>query len=205
MYPDLAHELFAYQDQISNYNYKYFPAETWLRYNSAFRLAQATNKALPWNCTDEYAFNKFFRCVPATAATPPPRVQCFRCKGYGHISTNCPNQPFRVPATQNPKPCPVFNRTGTCSNPTCVRNQAHFCGKSDVGGHTLEKIALTLDKHFNPIPQTIHTPVNVDRLEVELRGHPDMLFVNNLIHNMTWGFNIGYHGPCRSRVCRNLR
>ena len=75
----------------------------------------------------------------------------------------------------------------------------------DVGGHTLEKIALTLDKHFNPILQTIHTPVNVDRLEVELRGHPDRLFVNNLIHNMTWGFNIGYHGPHRSRVCRNLR
>ena len=75
----------------------------------------------------------------------------------------------------------------------------------DVGGHTLEKIALTLDKHFNPIPQTIHTPVNVDRLEVELRGHPDRVFVNNLIHNMTWGFNISYHGPRRSRVCRNLR
>ena len=33
----------------------------------------------------------------------------------------------------------------------------------NVGGHTLEKIALTLDKHFNPIPQTIHTPVNVAR------------------------------------------
>ena len=48
----------------------------------------------------------------------------------------------------------------------------------------LENIALTSDKHFDPIPHTIHTPVNVYRLKVELGGHPNRLFVNNLIHDL---------------------
>ena len=67
----------------------------------------------------------------------------------------------------------------------------------DVGDHMLEKIALTLDNHLNPISQTIRTPVNVYRLEIELRGQ-NRLFVDNLIHDMTWGFNIGHHRPRHS-------
>ena len=64
--------------------------------------------------------------------------------------------------------------------PPVLETRPIFVVSQDVGDHTLEKIALTLDKHFNPIPQTIHTSVNVYRLEVELRGYPNSLFVNIL-------------------------
>ena len=31
------------------------------------------------------------------------------------------------------------------------------------------------------------------------------MFINSLIHDMTFGFNIGYNGPRRKRICHNLR
>ena len=51
LYPEIAHQLFAYQDQIQSYNQN-FPPDTWLKYDNAFWLAQAANKSLSWDCTD---------------------------------------------------------------------------------------------------------------------------------------------------------
>ena len=71
--------------------------------------------------------------------------------------------------------------------------------------HTLEGLAQNMDKYFNPLPKRAQTPVQINRLQIELSQHPGPVFVNNLIHDMTFGFNIGYKGPRRKHICHNLR
>jgi hypothetical protein len=49
------------------------------------------------------------------------------------------------------------------------------------------------------------TPIDVDRLETELKGHPDQNFVHELIHGLRWGFDTGIECPPTSPYeCKNL-
>ena len=41
----------------------------------------------------------------------------------------------------------------------------------------------------------LRTPINFRTLQTELALHPDQVFVNQLIHNLQYGCNIGYTGP----------
>ena len=56
----------------------------------------------------------------------------------------------------------------------------------------------------DPIKDKATTPINVDRLEQELQGHPNQVFVQSLVTGLREGFHIGYKGPEKSRVSRNL-
>ena len=50
------------------------------------------------------------------------------------------------------------------------------------------------------------TPINVDRLESELRSHPDRDFVNTLLHGLRHGFDTGVQSlPTCTYKCKNLR
>ena len=51
---------------------------------------------------------------------------------------------------------------------------------------------------------TAKTPVDVDRLELELSDHPDKLFVENLCRDLREGTRIGYTGPRAPRNSKNL-
>ena len=51
---------------------------------------------------------------------------------------------------------------------------------------------------------TVSTPLNVDKLALELVNHPNSSFVSNLINALRYGTGIGYLGPHKSRVSRNL-
>ena len=48
------------------------------------------------------------------------------------------------------------------------------------------------------------TPVNISKLERELASHPDRVFVNSLLCDLTYRFYIGYKGPCLPLLIKNL-
>ena len=73
-----------------------------------------------------------------------------------------------------------------------------------VKDHTLEGLTRYIDKYFNSLPQTAQTPVQIHHLQKKLSQRPDPVFVNNLIHDMTFAFDTGKNGPRRKRICRNL-
>ena len=54
---------------------------------------------------------------------------------------------------------------------------------------------------WNP---TVSTPLNVDKLALELVNHPNSSFVSNLINALLYGTRIGYLGPHKPRLSRNL-
>ena len=51
---------------------------------------------------------------------------------------------------------------------------------------------------------TVSTPLNVDKLALELVNHPNSSFVSNLISVLRYGTRIGYLGPHKTRVSGNL-
>ena len=55
------------------------------------------------------------------------------------------------------------------------------------------------DKHLK-----ISTPINVFNLEIELKSHPDKVFVKQLIDSLRFGARIGFTGNQQSRVSPNL-
>ena len=66
-------------------------------------------------------------------------------------------------------------------------------------------LPLTQQQAIDPINDKPTTPINVDRLEQELQGHPNHTFVQSLVASLREGFHIGYKGPEKSRVSRNLK
>ena len=50
----------------------------------------------------------------------------------------------------------------------------------------------------------VSTPLNVDKLVLELVNHPDCCFVNNFVNALRDGTRIGYLGPQKAWVSRNL-
>ena len=55
--------------------------------------------------------------------------------------------------------------------------------------------------HHQP---TVSTPINVDQLALELLNHPNHDFVTTLVDALRYGTRIGYTGPQKARVSRNL-
>lgn len=55
--------------------------------------------------------------------------------------------------------------------------------------------------HHQP---TVSTPINVDKLALELFNHPNRDFVTTLVDALRCGTRIGYTGPQKTRVSRNL-
>ena len=58
--------------------------------------------------------------------------------------------------------------------------------------------------NFNPLPNSVVSPINVDRLRAFLTNHPDTNLANFLIDGFCNGFSIGYNGPFTPGQCRNL-
>ena len=51
---------------------------------------------------------------------------------------------------------------------------------------------------------TVSTPLDVDKLALELVNHPNRSFVDNLVNALRYGTRIGYLGPQKFRVSNNL-
>ena len=143
-HPAMIPELLAYQDFICTLQRSY-PMQSWLRYDTAFRLQAAMNKARSWAVIDEHAFNKFIRC--SFSRSP---MACFICKSESHMATSCPNRtfrPYRGPqdtfqfSANNPKngpACRHFN-SSKCANINC--RYPHNCSKCK-GNHPAFKCTI---------------------------------------------------------------
>ena len=77
---------------------------------------------------------------------------------------------------------------------------------TSVAATTQPHTATTDDFHtnFNPLPNGICTPVNVNRLYEFLVFHPDQTLVNYIINGFIYGFDIGYSGPITEGQSKNL-
>ena len=58
-----------------------------------------------------------------------------------------------------------------------------------------------VQQHRKPL---VSTPLDVHKLALELASHPDRSFVYNLVNALRYGTRIGYLGPQKNRVSRNL-
>ena len=63
---------------------------------------------------------------------------------------------------------------------------------------------LDFDFPFNPLPNSIITPINVNNLASALINYPDRNLANYLINGFTHGFDIGYSGSITCTEPRNL-
>ena len=86
LYPHLAPDLLAYQDQISKYSRR-FKSAAWLMYDTAFRFMAATNTNMPWAKGNEQLYNDILK-----EETLP---YCIHCHMYGHLTLACPLS-FRI-------------------------------------------------------------------------------------------------------------
>ena len=50
----------------------------------------------------------------------------------------------------------------------------------------------------------LSTPIDVDRLQLELSDHSDRDYFDSLIYMLRFGAHVGYTGPHRPRISRNL-
>ena len=108
---------------------------------------------------------------------------------------------FRPNPDTQPKPCIRYNKTGYCENTICFTLGAHFCNKPNCGGltqgwpaldnSTVENSEVSIELH-SLLPAHCSTPVNISEPEKELASHPDRAFVNSLLHDLTYGFDIAY-------------
>ena len=132
-HPELAPELLAYQETICGYQ-RMYPASSWLKYDTAFRMNLGIDKTLSWARFDEYAYNRFIR--GSGNQTSKPKLKCFKCSSEDHLANACPNETFR-PTLQNsfrsssvdhqePKLCRHFN-ANKCAYSSC--KFAHACFK----------------------------------------------------------------------------
>ena len=62
----------------------------------------------------------------------------------------------------------------------------------------------SLNDLFVPLPSNVSTPVNVERLEFYLSGHPDRNLVAYIINGFHFGFDIGFRGNISTTRPRNL-
>ena len=132
-HPELAPELLAYQETICGYQ-RMYPASSWLKYDTAFRMNLGIDKTLSWARFDGYAYNRFIR--GSGNQTSKPKLKCFKCSSEDHLANACPNETFR-PTLQNsfrsssadhqePKLCRHFN-ANKCAYSSC--KFAHTCFK----------------------------------------------------------------------------
>ena len=61
-----------------------------------------------------------------------------------------------------------------------------------------------VEQHQQKQRPTVSTPLDVDKLALELVKHPNRSLVDNLINALRYGTRIGYLGPQKFQVSNNL-
>ena len=91
------------------------------------------------------------------------------------------------------------------SRPTHNPAQPQICHATYTPqiGNMPQHLQIFIDQYN--IQVTYRTPLNVLTLTRELEVHPDRKFVHTLIHNLTYGCNIGYNGPDLDQISSNLQ
>ena len=111
-----------------------------------------------------------------------------------HPATSTPSkQPSVATSTVGPAAALTVTSSISATNQTAVETT----------------LALSAQKYpdcnpTDPILTPPSTPVNVANLSTELKHHPNQQFVTSLLHDLQWGFHVGYTGPCFARITPNL-
>ena len=95
--------------------------------------------------------------------------------------------PLTIPSSTAHAPSPESTATTDLLDPalaTAARDKVHLLARN----RTL----------------CVSTPINIDRLAKEFSNHPNRDFVYNLIQDLHFGTHVGYSGPEKPRISRNL-
>ena len=98
-------------------------------------------------------------------------------------------------ATASPLPTP--SSTAQAASPGALNDPISPPAPATAARNKVELLAKNYSPH-------VTTPINIDVLERELDGHPDRNFINSLINSLRHGTHVGYTGPHKPRVSRNL-
>ena len=221
LYPQLAPDLLAYQDQVCKFSRK-FKASAWTMYDTAFRYMAASNTTMAWAKVNEQLYNDILK-----EETLP---YCINCHVYGHrwlapwdqslLSPFVPTQP-PPPPLASPRPSPAlpsshhrpshFSKGAICRDFNCCCRPncqfRHICNKSDCGGNHPGSQCPKVPP-MQPHPPSLSPPstlVNIINLTAELEHHPDQQYTASLLHSLQWRCNIGYTGPRFARITPSLK
>lgn len=109
-----------------------------------------------------------------------------------------------------PPPASSHMSAAAAIPPATLSSTAHAASPESTTTSDLRDPALATEArdkvHLLARNRTPHvsTPINVDRLAKELSSHPNRNFVTSLIHDLRFGTHVGYSGPEKPRVSRNL-
>ena len=211
-YPRRALELLKYQQIISRAESK-FKGLAWLAYDEQFRRYAASDLTRPWDLVDLELWTVTFSGLA--------KPHCFVCSSPYHSQADCPKaDPTRRQHRRSGSCCFSFNKpTGcnrrSCKFPTSAADVVHLHTHSpnvpqmapprisppETPAIVARNSNILLSHHQRP---TVSTPINVAELQKELCTHPDRNFVNSLLNALNYGARIGYLGPQKARVSRNL-
>ena len=211
-YPNRAVELIKYQQIISCAVTK-FKGLAWYTYDDYFRRLAARDLTIAWDRIDIELWTVTF--------TGTAKPHCSICSSPYHQSNDCPHQEPSKKPRRSALVCFDFNKASGCQRRTC-----HFpynCRRCGYSSHALfncpsskqhakrTKSATPSDRSKNKVEQrqrkqspTVSTPLDVDKLALELVNHPNRSFVDNLVNALRYGTRIGYLGPQKFRVSNNL-
>ena len=204
-FPRRSKELLRYMQTISLAATK-FRGLAWLSYDEQFRRRAAQNLTLSWDQIDLELWAITFSGLA--------KPHCPHCSSPHHLQGDCPvAYPSRRPKKSNPY-CYDFNRPSGC--PRQSRCQyPYICSRCNASSHNFltcpngptatapnTPAAVTVPlRNDNPV---FSSPKDTCQLQYELSHHTDRDFVSSLLNTLRFGARIGYTGPQKSRVSRNL-
>ena len=199
-YPNRAVELIKYQQIISRAVTK-FKGLAWYTYDEHFRCRVAHDLTIAWDRIDIELWTVTF--------TGTAKPHCSICSSPYHQSDDCPHQEPSKKPRRSALVCFDFNKASGCQRRTC-----HFLYKCRRCGYSIHalfncpsskqhatstKSATPSDRSKNKVEQrqrkqslTVSTPLDVDKLALELVNHPNRSFVDNLVNAFKYGTRMGY-------------
>ena len=137
------------------------------------------------------------------------KTTCHACGSTDHFANMCPIAPNRSTRTrprEDLQLCQNYNKKFQCASNPCPFK--HRCNRPGcVCHHPGAEHDKRADKNIN---HNLHhlkpkTPVNIVYLQHELKNHPDVLFLSNLVQGFCDGFSIGFEGPCMPHFSHDLK
>ena len=180
----------------------------WLAYDKQCRSRAACDLSLGWDMVDLELWTVTFSGLA--------KPHCPICSSPYHHLDDCPSDDqSRRSHRTGLLVCFDFNKPSGCQRRSCVyprvtplqlqqplRPFLHPTAVLQRFQVVLHQLQQTIKLQLQQ--PSLSTPIDVLSLELELSSHPDRAFVTTLIHALKYGTCIGYNGPPKSRVSRNL-
>ena len=200
--PARASELLSYLELV-RYAAKYHQSLGWLVYDNKFRSKAANDKSINWGRVDQPLWLRTFTVN-----------QSVLLQEHASLFSNGPYNNDSEAVAKGTE----FATTSTVTDPvclppaataTCVTNQAVLAATPALSAPKTLYDAVEQEGQSHPVVvssfnDSVVTPIDVERLEYELRSHPKPTFVGKLCKELREGAHIGYEGPRLAREAKNL-